>query len=330
MAISKIDYDKIARIYEDRRFKHELELRAHKDEILEKVEGYAALEQEGISLAMDKARALIGSGQSHEEEIKALQEKLFDLSMRKKDLLAAHGYSRDYLELTYDCPSCRDTGYNGDEKCNCFQQLEVSFLYEASHVKEFLEQNNFSKLTMEYFTDEATEEAFRKAVHIAKDFIKNFHNGCQNLFLYGTVGTGKSFLSGCIAKELMDLEVPVVYLSSVKLFQMLNAYSYDVDKTNLYLFTDTLYDSKLLIIDDLGTEFLNDFVRSNLFEIINERQIRGNSTIISTNLQLEGFRTNYGDRCLSRITGNYTLCHLVGRDIRQTMALQRHRESLEE
>lgn len=326
MALTALEYGKIERIYDEKRLQEEALLFVRKKEVEEKVPGYKDLESESISLAMEKARMLIGHSLDEAEtaaQIKSLQQKLFDLQLAKKNLLKEAGYARDYLEPHYECPACRDTGFVEGEKCTCFKKLEVSFLYEMSHLKDFLEANNFDNMTDDYFMDEKSMEDFHKALSTARRFIEDFDKGGQNLFFYGSVGTGKSFLSGCIAKELLDREVPVVYFSAVQLFQILSTYHFDSNKQPFYMFTDTLYNSPLLIIDDLGCEYLNDFVRSNLFQIINERILRKKSTIISTNKSLEEIREHYSDRVLSRITGCYDLLHLTGTDLRQQIAIER-------
>jgi putative DNA replication protein dnaC len=72
----------------------------------------------------------------------------------------------------------------------------------------------------------------------------------------------------------------------------------------------------LLVIDDLGTELVNNFVNSELFHIINNRLLAGKGTIISTNLDLKAMRDNYTERITSRIINQYTTIPLYGEDIR--------------
>ena len=162
-------------------------------------------------------------------------------------------------------------------------------------------------------------ERFQKAVSISKDFVQNFKQDYHNLFFYGTVGTGKSFLSGCVANELLQKGYSVIYFSASGLFETLARYSFDANsKESLYDFYDDLYNCDLVIIDDLGTEMTNSFVSSQLFACLNERLLRRNATIISTNLSLEELRNRYSDRVFSRITSNYELCKLTGPDIRMS------------
>ena len=75
----------------------------------------------------------------------------------------------------------------------------------------------------------------------------------------------------------------------------------------------------LLIIDDLGTECINNMKFTELFNIINTRLLNQNKitkTIISTNLSLKNLYSNYDERIVSRIIGNYDICYFFGDDIR--------------
>lgn len=236
-------------------------------------------------------------------------------------MLVSAGYPVDYLEPVYTCPDCKDTGYiEGDnglrKKCHCFHQQELDILYEQSHIRDMIASENFSNLSYEYYQGEDLAH-FRKCVDVCHNFVQNFKQDYHNLFFYGTVGTGKSFLSGCIASELLQNGHSVIYFSASGLFDTLARYTFDARaKEALSGFYEDIYNCDLLIIDDLGTEMTNTFVASQLFSCLNERHLRKNSTIISTNLSLEELRDRYSDRVFSRITSHYDLCKLTGPDIR--------------
>ena len=153
-------------------------------------------------------------------------------------------------------------------------------------------------------------------------FINNFNSDYRNLLIYGTVGTGKSFLTGCIVKELMEHSCKVVYYSAIQLFQTISSYLFDKDKALITELNQTLYESDLLVIDDLGSEMTNDFVRSQLFGILNERIIRQKSTIITTNFSYENLREKYQERIFSRIIKEFEPVKLSGRDIRMITRLE--------
>ena len=153
---------------------------------------------------------------------------------------------------------------------------------------------------------------------IILDFIKHFDDAYDNLIFYGPTGVGKTFLTHCIAKELLDSGHTVVYLTSLQLFDILEKgrFGKDEESEQIRTKTDYLIHSDLLIIDDLGTELSNSFTTSQLFLCLNERILRKKSTIISTNLGMNQIADIYSERVLSRISSNYTLLKLFGADIR--------------
>ena len=83
--------------------------------------------------------------------------------------------------------------------------------------------------------------------------------------------------------------------------------------------TATGFGASLLIIDDLGTECVNNMKFTELFNIINTRLLNQKNitkTIISTNLSLQNLYNTYDERIVSRIVGNYNICYFFGDDIR--------------
>ena len=318
MSLSNTQYDAIIKKYEDTQSRNRYLLDKRVREVYDKLPEYKELDQSVGSLSIAQARlALDGDTNA----IQRLRQSLADLSARKRELLVSAGYPADYLAPIYTCALCQDTGYITDSrgikaKCRCFTQQEIALLYEQSNIREMVKRENFSTLSYEYYQGEDLDR-FTKCVKICQNFVQNFEQDYRNLFFYGTVGTGKSFLSGCIAGELLEKGQAVIYFSATGLFDSLARYSFDAkSKDALYSFCKDLYDCDLLIIDDLGTEVTNSFVASQLFSLLNERHLRRKATIISTNLSLEELRDRYSDRVFSRIISNYTVCKLTGPDIR--------------
>ena len=137
----------------------------------------------------------------------------------------------------------------------------------------------------------------------------------KNLLFYGDTGVGKTFLSNCVAKELLDQGYSVIYFTAFQFFDILSKGVFQKD-TDAIAAHQNIYDCDLLIIDDLGTEFANAFTSSQLFLCVNERILRNKSTIISTNLNMSDLAEMYSERVPSRITSNYTVIKLFGDDIR--------------
>lgn len=313
MSLSKEQHDMIMRGYEECRLRNHHELNNRRKRVYTLIPEYKELEDLVASYSTQRARLLIDGDDGN---LTDYRHAIAQNASRRKQLLQEHGLPEDYLTPIYSCPDCKDTGYILSEKCHCFRRQEITLLYEQSNIQEVIQKENFSTLSYEYYQGEDLNR-FQNAVHVSKDFIAGFKNHYQNLFFYGTVGTGKSFLSGCIAGELLSQGYSVIYFSANNLFETLSRYSFDIkSKDSLYNFYKDLYNCDLVIIDDLGTEVTNSFVTSQLFSLLNERHIRQKSTIISTNLSLEELRDRYSDRVFSRITSNYSICKLTGQDIR--------------
>lgn len=318
MSLQNFQYDIIMREYSRRQSQVQNELEEHRKEAFQKVPRLLEIDQTVASLSAEKIRTML---QGHHGSLEDLKEEIAVLADERKALLKKNGFSPDYLEPHYYCPLCQDTGYVDGHKCSCFKKAEIELLYTQSNLTEILQKENFEHFSFDYYSDtmknEATglteRETARRAYDIARGFVRDFDGSFENLFLYGDTGVGKTFLSHCIAHELLESAHCVMYFSAFDLFDLLADSKFSRDKTEGQEF---VFDSDLLIIDDLGTELTNSFVSSQLFLCINERIMRRKSTIISTNLKLENFSDTYSERTFSRIASNYRMVKLEGKDIR--------------
>ena len=314
MALTNTQYDEIMHEYEERRALHRQELEERVQSIYEALPEYKELDDQTATVSADYGRRLL-SGEILDKSM--LKNQLAEISRRKALLLRDAGYSSDYLDMGYTCPDCRDTGYIGNEKCHCFKQKIIETLYDKSNLRVLTRSANFRKMSSEYYKGEDLNR-FLGAKKAAEDFINNFSFDYQNLFIYGTVGTGKSFLAVSVADELLKKGHSVIYFSALGLFEMLAENSFDYNsKQELKSIYSDLYECELLIIDDLGTERANNFTLTELFSLLNERESRKKPTIITTNLSLEELQRTYSDRIFSRITSNFRILKLSGPDIRK-------------
>lgn len=320
MALQNFQYDIIMREYSRRQSQVQHDLEERRKEAFIRVPRLLEIDQEVAALSARKARSLL-LGES--DTVEDLKKDVAALAQERRTLLRNNGFSDDYLEPHYFCPLCQDTGYVDGQKCSCFKKSEVELLYTQSNLKEILKKENFEHFSFDWYSDtmknEATgltaRETAKRAYNTARNFVDDFDKRAQNLFLYGSTGVGKTFLSHCIASELLKTAHCVLYFSAFDLFDRLAQTAFS-RKSETDPGDDFILDCDLLIIDDLGTELTNSFVSSQLFLCINERISRRKSTIISTNLKLEDFSATYSERTFSRIASNYQMLKLIGKDIR--------------
>jgi len=249
-------------------------------------------------------------------------EKIYKLKLKKMDFLEKKGYPRDYLEEIYTCKDCHDTGINEDnEKCHCLKKLIVSELYDMSSISYMLDKENFDKFDLNVFSEKVYEkfnmsprENMKSILALSKNFIKTFDDKNDlNLLLWGPTGQGKTFLLNCIAAELINKDALVIYQTAYEILKTIEDRKFknmDDDKYNLY------FESDLLIVDDLGIEFVNSFTTSEIFNIINTRLLRGKKTLISTNLSPKELSETYTDRVFSRVFQKFVPIRFFGPDLR--------------
>ncbi len=323
MALRNYQYNTILREYDNRRLQSKYELDRRKEEVYKAIPVLSEIDAKMVEDSIKSAKLSL-TGDT--EALRHLEERNQLRSKEKQQLLESHGYPKDYLQPKYICNACQDTGYVENSKCHCFKQAIVDLLYSQSNVRDAIKVENFSTFTYKYYSDHYIEETtnltpyenMKRVVKKAKRFIEEFDEKYENLLIYGNTGVGKTFLSNCIAKELLDKAHTVIYLTSFQLFEILEKYKFnhEDDYENIRNQFDYILDCDLLIIDDIGTELSNSFINSQLYQCINERHLKQKSTIISTNLSFEQLKSNYSERIFSRITSNYILLKIVGEDIR--------------
>ena len=321
MSLKNHQYNSIMRIYDERQAASRALLSAREKEIEQNLPAYTALREQIIENSMHYARTSLFSGNtSGTEELRRQNE---ELSKKKAALLLANGYPADYLSPVYTCNDCHDTGMIGEERCHCFKQAVVDLLYAQSGISDIIKKENFNTFSFDYYNDTVVDpktkltprQNITRIYEICQSFVRNFDKEFNNLLFYGNSGLGKTFLSHCIAKELLGTAHTVLYLTSYELFDILGKAIHNEDE-DFPASAEHILDCDLLIIDDLGTELANAFTLSRLNLCINERFINQRSTIISTNFGIQELEAHYGERNFSRIFSSYTPLRFFGEDIR--------------
>ncbi len=240
-------------------------------------------------------------------DISGIKERNQALMKERFKALALMGLPDDYTDPKYICKICSDTGYDANgHMCSCMRELIRLESIKASGIGKLIEKQSFENFDLT-LCDEADYEKMYYNFTRLKEFAYNFNeNSAKTFLLIGTTGTGKTHLSTAVAKTVIERGFSVVYDSVQNIItdfendKFKSGYGHHESKSEKYMTAD------LLIMDDLGTEFFSQFSLSCIYNIINTRQNKGLSTVISTNLSPKELVEKYEARITSRLNGSET------------------------
>lgn len=322
MKYNKELYREVKREYDAKRLNHLNELDRRREEVYQKCPQIREIEEEIERNGMRLTQMAIRGNGDVEREIEAMARQNAMLVEQKKRLLRTCGYAEDYMTNAWDCPDCEDKGEKDFAFCHCFQKRMLEKTYERSNMAQMLREQSFDRVRLDYYSDRAEdgEEGVSPRVqmkHIVSRCYR-FANGFgkeaqQNLFMFGPTGQGKTFLSSCIAKTVMDQGYSVMYQTAGTLFSLIadsKFSSYDAPIKNE---VENLYQCDLLIVDDVGTELITQYTVSAFFELLNSRIVSGKKMVLNSNLSLKELQDIYSQRIASRIA-EFEILRFIGKD----------------
>lgn len=312
MSYSPKVFEKIKAEYEERRLKVRTLQEARIQEVRLKIEGMAEIDDLLGATGLRIMEAIRGSKKGGIDAVRAENEALVQ---KRAALLSAHGYPENYCDPQYLCALCGDTGFDDKgRKCACMKKALFKAQAELSGLGVLLEKQSFDNFDLKYYPNPKESS---EILEFCKKYAKKGVEQGENLVLMGATGLGKTHLSTSIAQSAMELGFSVVYESAENLFSDFrhdrfekNKNDRDGDQGEKY------FEADLLIIDDLGSEFSNQFTVATLYNLINTRLNHKKATLINTNLSAKELMQNYDRRITSRILGEFTILALEGKDIR--------------
>lgn len=248
------------------------------------------------------------------------------LNRRLSSLLRQHGFDETYLDPVCRCPRCQDTGYVGEpirERCECFNQAFYARMYQKMGLNDTDAVQSFATFDLGLFSAEklpGKDYSQRELMNVIRKTCQTYAEQypavpVKDMLLMGQSGLGKTFLMHAMAKVLIRRGVNVLMVSAYKLLDIARKAYLSGNSEAM----EPLMDAEVLLIDDMGVEpLMENITIPQWFNLINERQLQGKGTIISTNLMEDELRRRYTERIASRLLSNQcTLLQFAGDDIRR-------------
>ena len=278
---------------------------------------FAELESELAKLGPAIALAALSGEKESAEQLRVISDSL---NAKYKASLEKAGIKKPGVF----CAACEDSGFANGDWCECVKDIAKALVAEELSRSMPIHDCSFDTFKLSYYPDVTDEdgcnprEKAEAILNFCKEYVKSFPDNVRSVLFMGKTGLGKTHLSLSMVSEISKKGYSVIYGPVGKLFSAVEkehfSYSGDTDKL------DSLLECDLLVLDDLGTEFLTPFTSSLFYNIVNSRLLENKPTIISTNLSIDEIESRYSNRIASRFIGNYDVKYLIGNDIRQIKA----------
>ncbi|MBR4079802.1 MAG: ATP-binding protein [Christensenellaceae bacterium] len=305
--------EKLLLEYDARRSKSEVIAQRRKDEILSQDPLLAELLAQKNEICLEQLRETMLHPAKRAEIAAQAQQKLAKLDCRIAELGAAETLAS--IVPQYECPICKDTGYDdrGPQRklCGCLLKRIYTEIYGAADLSEL--PGCFEEYDESVFKDSDQRRWSKAAKHYAEKYVEN-ENRKNLLLLRGPSGLGKSYLMSCIAKKLALLKKNVLFIGSFELFGVFHKSRLGED-----IPLDPIFDTDVLMIDDLGTEpMTTNVTQEYLFRLLEHRIRKNLPTVISTNMTKSQLKERYTEKVTSRLFAYKTadVLQTIGDDIR--------------
>lgn len=325
MNYSKEIYNMAYSIIDERRREADTTAQKHTDEVYREIPEIEEIGRKLTACSLGAARAVL-KGSNAKEELQRLAVISSDLQKMQTELLISNGYPVDYMEPKYTCARCRDTAFvEKDGKtvyCDCFLKLLIECSCAEINKLSPLTLSTFDTFSLDYYPYDSNADGvspysrMSKILNYCKNYARNFTGEGKSILMRGATGLGKTHLSLAIANEVLSRGYYAVYVSAPSILSKLEGAHFSYDSNEEEHLIQILCDCDLLIIDDLGTEFLTPFSKTTIYNIFNNRLLKRKPMIINTNLSVRELQDTYSQRFVSRIIGDCDRLDFIGKDIR--------------
>ena len=284
-----------------------------------KIPEIRAIDSELASTGMKIMNAALSNSGNIDEIIEELKESNLNLQKQRREILARNGFKPDYSDIKFECSKCNDSGYVGLNMCECFKRELNRENYMSAGLGKAFEDKTFDSLNINYASGKAENgttprDNFERVLEFCKKYSMDVCVTPVNLMIMGGTGLGKTHLSSAIAISAIEGGCDVYYDGMVNILDKFQRFDTQA--------IDRIMECKLLICDDFGSEYLNEFRASVIYNILNTRLINGRSILINTNLNNAELKNKYDNRISSFIFGEFYIKYLFGQDVRRLKLME--------
>ena len=152
-----------------------------------------------------------------------------------------------------------------------------------------------------------------------RDLFEKIKESGKGIYIYGAVGTGKTHIAYALKAKYDGVEPQIPYAMFCNTTKLLHDIRQDFDKSREqkdFWDDEVTKHEYLLILDDVGSEKISDWVSETFYLIVNERYNHMRPTIFTSNLPLKALSERIGDKTTSRIVEMCDVVELDGIDRR--------------
>ncbi len=262
--------------------------------------------------------AMLAAGGKREESRQKLEE-MYRLQLQHEQALSELGFTTNDIGPQWFCKACSDTGRVNGQICECVNEEIRRLRREEVNDSGPLRLSRFENFDIDRYPvvmegmDVSPKELMRHNLENCRIYATEFDLKSDSLYLFGDAGLGKTHLALSIARVVLEKGFDVVYVSAQNAFSQLDEERRSWSSTGYF---NTLLQADLLVLDDLGTEYLDAYTRSRFYELVNTRMHR-RPTIYTTNICSQALlQKRYTEKISSRLLGECHLLRFLGKDIR--------------